>query len=238
MVKAKNYAIMFKTIFFDLDHTLWDFDKNSNETLAELFEQHHLQTKGVTSLDAFTQVFKKVNTQLWDLYDRGLIQSQTIREQRFLQVLAPFGIDDAQLIAQLSEEYLYACPRKGHVFPHAHEVLDYLSNKYELSLITNGFDEIQAMKIESGKLNGYFQHVVTSQKAGHKKPAKEIFNYALQLHGHDAKEAVMIGDNLQTDIAGARNASIKPIFFNPDAIKHQEEIYKEIKTLKELNDLL
>jgi YjjG family noncanonical pyrimidine nucleotidase len=229
---------MFKTIFFDLDHTLWDFEKNSRETLHDLYEAHNLQQTGVPTFTAFAERFKVVNTNLWELHDKGLIKGETIREQRFLQVLAPFGINDTDLISKLSEEYLYGCPRKTHLFPHTHEVLDYLSRKYDMSLITNGFDEIQAMKLNSGKLDSYFKHVVTSQKAGYKKPAREIFDYALSLHKQKAKHAVMIGDNLQADIAGARNAAIAPIFFNPEEIEHEEEVHSEIKSLKELFHLL
>jgi len=229
---------MFKTVFFDLDHTLWDFEKNSRETLHDLYESYNLKQVGVPTFTAFAERFKVVNTNLWELHDKGLIKGETIRKQRFLQVLAPFGISDTLLIRKLSEEYLYSCPRKTNLFPHTHEVLDYLSGKYDMSLITNGFDEIQAMKIKSGRLGSYFKHVVTSQKAGYKKPAREIFDYALTLHNQKAKHAVMIGDNLQADIAGARNASIAPIYFNPEEIEHQEEVHGEIKSLKELFQLL
>jgi putative hydrolase of the HAD superfamily len=228
----------YKTIFFDLDHTLWDYDTNSKETLRELYDQYHLHQRGVVSPEAFNAKFNEVNEGLWSLYDRGLIGSEVIRQQRFKKILEPFQIHDETLIEQLSHDYLYACPRKGAMIPGAIEILDYLTDKYALTLITNGFEEIQSLKLQSGKISHYFVHLVTSQKAGHKKPAREIFDYALDLHQHQAQEAIMIGDNLMTDIAGARNAAVDNVFFNPGKSAHQEEVTHEIGSLHELASIL
>lgn len=228
----------YRTIFFDLDHTLWDYDTNSRETLSELFEQYQLKDRGIPTLDALNARFNEVNEGLWNLYDRGLIGSEVIRQQRFKQILEFFHVEDENLMEQLSHDYLYACPRKGAMIPGAIEILDYLNEKYALTLITNGFEEIQGLKLQSGKITHYFDHIVTSQKAGHKKPAREIFDYALSLHQHSAEEAIMIGDNLMTDIAGARNASVDNVFFNPGKKKHQEVVTHEISTLRELASIL
>lgn len=228
----------YKTIFFDLDHTLWDFDTNSKETLTELYEHYSLHDRGVTSLEAFNQNFSKVNEALWDLYDRGLIDSDVIRKERFKKILEPFQVVDQDLIAKLSHDYLYGCPRKAALLPGAVEVLSYLSDKYSLSLITNGFEEIQGLKLQSSNITHYFDHIVTSQKAGHKKPAREIFEYALDLHKHEAQEAIMIGDNLMTDIAGAKNASVDTVFFNPHQKPHQTVVNHEITSLHELATIL
>jgi len=228
----------YKTIFFDLDHTLWDYDTNSKETLSELYDHYNLHAKGVTSLEAFNAKFNEVNEGLWSLYDRGLIGSEVIREQRFKKILEPFQIQDETLIEQLSHDYLYACPRKGAMIPGAVDILEYLNDKYALTLITNGFEEIQGMKLKSGNITHYFDHIVTSQKAGHKKPAREIFDYALGLHNQEAHEAIMIGDNLMTDIAGARNATVDSVFFNPGKKEHQEAVTHEISSLHELASIL
>lgn len=228
----------YKTVFFDLDHTLWDFETNSRETLEELYDSHDLQKKGVTSLTAFHEIFAEVNSDLWSQYDKGLIKAEVIRAERFKRILAPFEITDEELIAKLSHEYLYSCPRKGALLPGAIDTLNYLNEKYALSLITNGFDEVQHMKLASGKIAHYFKHVVTSQQAGHKKPSREIFDYALGLHQHEASEAVMIGDNLETDIAGALNASVDAVFYNPNAINHDQNPHHEINNLNELQLIL
>jgi putative hydrolase of the HAD superfamily len=230
-----NTKKKFSCIFFDLDHTLWDFEKNSEETLLELFNEHALAEKGVTSFKDFHHQFKKINAELWHLYDHGRITSEVIREQRFKQILAAFNVHNQDLIQELSYQYLHTCPKKGHVIPGAIETLEYLQRcGYPLSIITNGFEEIQHMKLTSGKLTSYFSNVITSQQAGHKKPAREIFDYAMEINEVQAHEAIMIGDNLLTDIAGARNASIDTVYFNPDKVTHNEEVTLEIHQLSDL----
>jgi YjjG family noncanonical pyrimidine nucleotidase len=228
----------YKTIFFDLDHTLWDYNTNSKETLLELFDAYKLEERGVNSFDTFNETFNTVNEELWSLYDRELITSEVIRESRFKKILEPFQISDLQLTEQLSFDYLYNCPRKAALLPGALEVLDYLKGKYSLSIITNGFEEIQGIKLASGNITHYFDHIITSQKAGYKKPAKEIFSYALALNNHRPHEAIMIGDNLLTDMAGAKNASVDNVFYNPDRTSHSEMVTYEITTLLDLQKLL
>jgi YjjG family noncanonical pyrimidine nucleotidase len=227
-----------KCIFFDLDHTLWDYETNSRETLHELYVSHSLPEKGVTDFEKFHQEFKRVNAALWVLYDTGQIGSEVIREERFKQILNAFQAYEKKLCDTLSVEYLYECPKKGNLMPHAIETLQYLAGRYKLSIITNGFEEIQNTKLTSGNLHQYFDHIITSQKAGHKKPAPEIFDYSLAMNGIMRHEAVMIGDNLLTDIKGARDASIGHVFYNPEKVSHQENVTLEIESLKELNGFL
>jgi YjjG family noncanonical pyrimidine nucleotidase len=225
-------------IFFDLDHTLWDYETNSKETLAELFTAYALADKGVTDGESFLREFKRVNAELWVLYDAGKIGSEIIRAERFKQILQAFQAYDDTLCRELSHEYLYTCPKKGNLMPHAIETLTYLSGKYKLSIITNGFEEIQNTKLSAGNLHGYFDHVVTSQQAGFKKPSKEIFEYTLGKNNIKPHQAVMIGDNLVTDIGGARQATIDSVFFNFEQIKHDAEIHVEINSLHQLCELL
>jgi len=227
-----------KCIFFDLDHTLWDYETNSRDTLHELFISHSLPEKGVTDFHKFHQEFKRVNSELWVLYDTGKIGSEVIREERFKQILNAFQAYEKKLCDTLSVEYLYECPKKGHLMPHAIETLQYLAGRYKLSIITNGFEEIQNTKLTAGNLHQYFDHIITSQKAGHKKPAREIFDYSLNLNSAQHHEAVMIGDNLLTDIKGARDASISHVFYNPEKVAHQENVTLEIESLKQLYGFL
>ncbi len=225
-------------IFFDLDHTLWDYETNSKETLQELFNAYSLPEKGVTDFESFHKEFKRVNAELWVLYDTGKIGSEVIRAERFKQILEVFKAFDEKLCSELSHEYLFSCPKKGNLMPNAISTLEYLSGKYKMSIITNGFEEIQNLKLTAGKLHKYFDHIVTSQHAGFKKPSREIFDYTLTKHGIVCGQAVMIGDNLITDIGGARQASIDSVFFNHEQIKHDSEIHVEIHNLKELCELL
>jgi YjjG family noncanonical pyrimidine nucleotidase len=228
----------YKCIFFDLDHTLWDYETNSREALNDLYTSFNLDEKGVTSFEAFFTKFREVNLALWDLYDHGLVTSDVIREERFKKIFAAFQLSDHKLSETISSQYLATCPLKCNVMPKAVETLEYLSKTYTLTVITNGFDEIQHLKLASGKIDHFFNHIITSQKAGHKKPAREIFEYAMQLNGIKASEAIMIGDNPVTDIGGARNASVDAILFNPEQIDYQIEIQHQIKALEELQQLL
>lgn len=225
-------------IFFDLDHTLWDYETNSKETLRELFISYNLADKGVTDFESFLREFKRVNAELWVLYDAGKIGSEIIRAERFKQILEAFNAFEGKLCSEISHEYLYTCPKKGTLMPDTIKTLDYLSGKYKLSIITNGFEEIQNTKLTSGNLHQYFDHVVTSQQAGFKKPSKEIFEYTLSKNNIGNHQAVMIGDNLVTDIGGARKAAIDSVYFNFEQLKHDSEIHVEINSLHELCELL
>lgn len=228
----------YKCIFFDLDHTLWDYETNSREALFDLYGAFRLHERGVAVFDDFHLKFREVNVALWAQYDRGLITSDVIRKERFRQIFASFDVYDDQLCDKISVEYLAICPMKPHVMPGAVETLEYLSQSYKLTVITNGFDEIQHVKLASGRISHFFDHLITSQRAGHKKPAREIFEFALQLNGISASEAIMIGDNPIIDIGGARNASLDAILFNPEQVTYDQEFSHQIKALEELRRIL
>lgn len=222
----------YRGIFFDLDHTLWDYERNALETLQDLFNEYQLAAREV-EFTKFHQQFNSVNAALWYQFDRGQITSEVIRQNRFKQVLEPFGIQDNDLIEAISANYLISCPKKPHLIPGTEATLDYLSSRYILTIITNGFEEIQQMKLVSGNLHRYFAHIITSQRAGHRKPAPEIFDYALQLNGFQPGEALMIGDNPVTDIQGALNAGLDAVYFNPAG---QEEL-PGVRTISALSEL-
>jgi putative hydrolase of the HAD superfamily len=216
--KPNNY----KCVFFDLDHTLWDYDTNAKETLHELYVTYDLPGRGIDDFEKFFTTFKVVNVKLWDLYDRGVITSDIIRQERFKQILEPFNAFEHSLCETLTTDYL---------MPGTIDTLEYLADHYNLTIITNGFEEIQHMKLCAGKLQHYFDHVITSQKAGHRKPARQIFDYALKLNNIGSTEAIMIGDNPVTDIGGARNASIDAVLFNPEKMKYDVVAHYEISAL-------
>jgi YjjG family noncanonical pyrimidine nucleotidase len=228
----------YKCIFFDLDHTLWDYERNSMQTLQELFLQYQLDRKGINLFSEFFQKFRQVNLELWNRFDCGEISSEVIRRERFKQILFSFNAYEEKLSEDLSRDYLITCPTKCNLMPGAIETLEYLAGHYSLTVITNGFDEIQNIKLTSGNLHQYFDHIITSQKAGHRKPAKEIFDYALRMNAVQHHEAVMIGDNLVTDIGGAKNASIDSVLFNPENMLHDVQVHYEIRDLNELRQIL
>lgn len=227
----------YKCIFFDLDHTLWDYELNARETLSELHEAYGLESKGIP-LEDFCEEFRQVNLHLWDQYDSGRIASDVIRTERFKRIFARFNVHDGNLSDAISIEYLQGCPRKPNLVPRALETLEYLSQRYRMTVITNGFDEVQSVKLLSGNITQYFDYVITSQKCGHRKPAREIFEYALSVNKLACHEAIMIGDNLVTDIGGAKNACVDTVFFNPASISHDVAVDHEIRCLSELKNIL
>jgi putative hydrolase of the HAD superfamily len=228
----------YKCVLFDLDHTLWDYETNARETLRELYAAYDLSAKGVTDVELFLSRFRTVNLALWDLYDTGRIDTPTLRRERFKQVLEPFGAYSERLGEDINRDYLATCPKKANLMPHALEILTYLRDKYTLTVVTNGFDEMQHTKIKAANLQWFFDHIVTSQTAGCKKPHRGIFDYALRSNAAACHEAIMIGDNLTTDMGGARDSSIDHVFFNPEKNPHEAVVTHEIACLSELRQIL
>ena len=233
MEKVKKY----KHIFFDLDHTLWDFEKNSKETLFELYDKFDLQAVGGFSKERFYNKYKEVNAAMWNQYNVGEIDQKVIRTERFNRVFRRLGMDPSVIEEDIDTMYVYECPKKPHIMPYTIEVLEYLRGKYELHIVTNGFDDVQSIKMEESGLGKYFNHVFTSQTTGHKKPHPGIFDYAFKKTNAAKDVSIMIGDNLSTDIEGARVAGIDQIFYNPEIIKHRATPTYEISCLSELKSL-
>jgi putative hydrolase of the HAD superfamily len=209
----------YKHIFFDLDHTLWDFEKNSEETLYTLYHEFGLSEFNKFDCDSFYRKYKFVNVRLWDLYNKGKIDQKELRESRFVKTLTGLGLEAHQIPVGISEAYTDLCPTKTAVFPYTFEVLDYLKPKYGLHIITNGFKDIQAIKMSGSNLTSYFEEIITSECCGYKKPDKRIFEHALERAKVRSEECLMIGDNLECDIEGAREAGIDQVFFNPEKTK-------------------
>jgi putative hydrolase of the HAD superfamily len=228
----------YKHIFFDLDHTLWDFNTNCRLTLDELYEKYDFSKLGF-SKDGFYRVYKNINDRMWLDYNNGSISKEDIRTKRFEYTFAELGHKKSIIPVNLEEEFLSVCPAKAQVFPFTHESLEYLAGKgYILHIITNGFKETQYIKLSTSNLLKYFTHVVESDICGYMKPDKRIFDYALTLSKSMAKESIMIGDDLNADIVGARNAGIDQVFINRHQFQHNEIITHEIDCLSKLKEIL
>jgi putative hydrolase of the HAD superfamily len=224
-------------IFFDLDRTLWDFDRNSKETLTELFFRHKLD-KFIDNPEVFVDIYHDVNLQLWDLYRKGEMTKEVLRFKRFQISFDHFGIHDDQLTSDFGDEYLAISPTKTILVPHTKETLDYLFARYKLHIITNGFLKTQEIKMKNCGLDIYFQSLTTSETIGYNKPRSEIFQHALSSVNARKKESIMIGDDLEVDILGARKFGIDQVFLNRDNIIHEDKITYEIKVLTELLEIL
>ena len=205
----------YKHLFFDLDHTLWDFDANAKETLIEVYALFVLEQKGVVPFEDFYKLYKIHNEILWDRYHKGFITGEELKWKRMWRTLLEFKIGDEPLAREMSEKFLEILPKKKLLFPNTIEVLDYLLHKnYQLHLITNGFENTQWKKLNNSGLNIYFTHVVTSEGSNSIKPHKEIFDYALNKAGAELRQSIMLGDNLDADIQGAINVGMDNIFVN------------------------
>ena len=217
---------------------MWDFNRNSRETLEELFEIYSLKNYGIQAFEEFVETYRVVNDRMWDLYRKGEITKEKLRNTRFYETLLAFEVDHPELASEIDREYILRSPHKTHLFPHALEVLGYLSEKYELHIITNGFTEVQDIKLTKSGLKPFFRHKITSEAAGVNKPDPHIFRFALQQAGAKRKESLMIGDNLQVDIVGARRVGLDQVYFNPDKTPHEEIVTHEIINLGQLKMFL
>jgi len=228
----------YRHLFFDLDHTLWDFEKNANETLRTLFKRHDFGRFGTFTVEKFIQVYSDINHALWRLYQNNKITQQQLRDVRFVRTLSKLGVPEADIPPTISAEFTSILPQKSAVFPFTHDVLDYLKPKYRLHLITNGFNDIQDLKLVSSNLAHYFEEVITSEHSGHLKPDPRMFAHALERTGAAAAESLMIGDNLECDVLGAYNSGIDQVYFNPAKRRHFAQATHEISCLSELKDIL
>ena len=225
----------YKHLFFDLDHTLWDFEANSRQTLLELFDSMRLSEKGVHDFDIFHQRYMIHNDKLWERYRNGFIKVDELRWKRMWLTLVDFKIGNEALARDLGQRFLDLLPTRKILFPYTLEILQYLSRKgYHLHLITNGFEKTQHSKLDYAGLRPYFQAVITSEGSGSLKPHPEIFQYALARTGAKLEESIMLGDSLEVDIQGARNAGMDQVYVNHLQVKPDFEPTYTVHTLKEL----
>jgi putative hydrolase of the HAD superfamily len=238
MLEHPKSEIKYKHIFFDLDHTIWDFDKNAEETLHELFGKHKLNEIGLLSADLFIKTYTRNNHLLWAQYHVGEITKDELRDARFKKTFIELGIPPDLMPNDFEEEYVKVGPTKTNLFPHAHETLAYLKGKYTLHLISNGFKESTETKINNTDIIKYFDQVIISEVVGVNKPNKAIFEYALRVAGATKDESLMIGDSIEADIRGALAFGMDAIYFNPFNLEKPADIPAQITHLKELILLL
>ena len=204
-----------KHIFFDLDRTLWDFDENSKEALRQIIRHYDLMAL-FGSFDRFHRAYVKHNSRLWADYGKGILKKDILRYERFNATLKQFGKNDLHLAQEMGEMYVEISPRQTKQFPNTREVLKELNEMgYHLHIITNGFEEVQYIKLDNCRLRSFFDVVVCSEVVGKNKPSLAIFNYALEQAGCLAENAMMIGDDYVADVSGALKAGLQAILFDP-----------------------
>ena len=219
-----------KHVFFDLDHTLWDFDKNSGLTFKKIFELNNINIE----LGTFLKVYEPINLKYWKLYREERVSKPDLRYGRLKEAFDTLGVsvkDD--MINHLSEAYIDYLTTFNHLFEGAIEILEYLQYKYHLHIITNGFEEVQERKMQNSKIRSYFKTVTNSEMVGVKKPNPKIFNYALNSADANPNESIMIGDSLEADIAGAQKVGMRTIHFDYKDV-HNGDGNVRVKQLKAL----
>ena len=219
-----------KHIFFDLDHTLWDFDKNSALTFEKIFKLNNLDI----DLDSFLKVYVPINLQYWKLYREEKIDKKSLKFARLNDAFKALDLEvSARIVHKLSDDYITYLSTFNHLFPDTIALLEYLQPKYTLHIITNGFKEVQHGKLNQSHIDHYFQTVTNSEMVGVKKPNPKIFKHALHMAKATAEESLMIGDNLEADIMGALNFGMDAICFN----YHKETLASDIIGVDHISEL-
>ncbi|RLD25687.1 MAG: noncanonical pyrimidine nucleotidase, YjjG family [Bacteroidetes bacterium] len=228
----------YQHLIFDLDRTLWDFESNARIALNEIYNEYGLKERGVVDFDGFEKKYKEINEVCWDDYRNGKLKKEILRNLRFELTLKEYGISDRKTILDISELYLYKSPRLTKVIEGAHDILDYLSGSYQLHILTNGFVEVQGIKMDKSGLAPYFDQVVASEFAGAKKPHPQAFEFTLERINAKADNCLMIGDDPISDIKGAHNVGIDSVYFNPDNNSPSVYATYTIQKLMELKSIL
>ncbi len=207
---------MIRHVFFDLDHTLWDFDANAARTLHALHAAHGLDEW--FAVETFIETYTRINHAAWHRFHRGEISQAELRGSRFPDTFRALGADAARVPKDFGEEFITVCSGQSGLFPHTHSVLAALKGRgFGLHIITNGFRDSQHRKLAASGLEPYFDEIVTTDCLGCAKPDPRIYAHALARAGATPTESLMIGDSFDADVRGAERAGITAIWFNPGA---------------------
>jgi putative hydrolase of the HAD superfamily len=221
-----NKILNITDVFFDLDHTLWDFDKNSGLAFKRVFKKHQIAIK----IHDFLKVYEPINLEYWRLFRNEKVSKQKLRRGRLIDTFAKLNVTFPLAdIDAMANSYIDELPVDNHLFEGTHEILSYLSNKYKLHIITNGFEEVQQKKLVNSDIKKYFKTTTTSEEAGVKKPNPLIFNLALKKAKTTASKSIMIGDSLEADILGAKEIGMNFLHFNEKNNTFVDEIDRIVK---------
>lgn len=220
-------------IFFDLDHTLWDFERNAFETVSELLHEFRPTIGQSVEPEPFYKIYAEINRKLWEAYERQQITMDGIRNGRWEKAFGEIGIAEDHWMKDFGQHYLDRCPTKPHLMEGAKDVLTLLQEEYTLGIITNGLSENQHTKLNVSGIGPYFSHIVTVDMVGFPKPDPRMFHAALQRAGIQPSDALYIGDTYEADIVGAYKAGLSVIFFNPDDLDNPGG-HPQVKHLKDI----
>ena len=228
----------YKNLFFDLDDTIWAFSRNARDTFEEVYQKYSFD-RYFDSFNHYYTLYQQRNTELWIEYGEGKITKDELNRQRFFYPLQAVGVEDEALAEQFSKDFFAIIPTKSTLMPHAKEVLEYLAPKYNLYILSNGFQELQCHKMRSAGIDRFFKKIVLSDDIGVLKPWPEIFHFALSATQSEVRDSLMIGDSWENDVAGAKGVGMHQVFYN---VTGKEELPFQptyhISNLKELMQIL
>lgn len=224
-------------IFFDLDRTLWDFEKNSTDALVDIIKEFGLEMH-ITNIQEFVRLYNKYNDELWDDYRDGKIKKHELRINRFNLLLNHYNLSNQKIIEEISKFYLNTAPLKTSLVKNALEVLQYLASYYKLYIISNGFYDVQLTKAKNSGISSYFKKVFTSDRIGYSKPKAGIFEYAITSAHAKKSECLMVGDDIMNDIQGAKNFGIDQVYYNPGKLEPPFKPTYTINNLMQLKKIL
>ena len=228
----------YKNLFFDLDDTLWAFSANARDTYEEMYRKYDYD-RFFDSFEHYYSLYQRRNLELWAEYADGKVTKEELNRQRYLYPLEAVGAGDSALAEAYEKDALATIPTKSKLMPHAREVLEYLSAKYNLYILSNGFKELQFHTMRSSDIDKYFRKVILSDDIGILKPWPEIFHFALSATQSELNDSLMIGDSWENDIAGAAGVGMHQVFYN---LSGRTDLpftpTYQITDLKELLDLL
>lgn len=217
-------------VFFDLDHTLWDFERNSEIAYHQVFSDLKIDIE----VPEFLEIYIPQNMHFWKLYREGKINKESLRYKRLRTVFDQLGYKISNpMIHQISEAYIEGLGNQTHLMPYAREILEYLKDKYQLHIITNGFEQVQFRKLRNSGIDHYFKAIIPSERAGVQKPHPYIFKLALKAAGVSSKNSIMIGDSLEADILGALSAGMHAIHFNAN----REALHQHCPIIEDLQEI-
>ena len=229
----------YKHLFFDLDHTLWDFEKNAHDCLLEIYVHFDLKSLGVEDVTLFCEKFSEANHYYWALLERKEITADELRRRRFKTAFAKLNVHIEEALGlEMNAVFLQNLPSKKALIEGAVDILDYLKPNYQLHILSNGYQGLQIQKMQSSAIHHYFEEIITVDKAKALKPAKAIFEYALKCTNASVSNSLMIGDNYEADIKGAINANFDTVFYNPARQKTVEKPTFDILKLIEIKQFL
>lgn len=224
-----------ENVFFDLDHTLWDFEKNSALTFEKILQKNKI----AVDPEEFVKQYSPINYKYWDLFRDDKISQSEMRFGRLIDTFAVLKMEVEQAIIEiLADQYIQHLPENNHVFEGTFELLDYLKPKYNLHIITNGFHDLQNFKLQNANLTPYFQTVTNSESAGVKKPNPIIYEFALRQANAKREQSIMIGDCIHADVMGAINFGMEAILFNESPQILEDKSIRQVNHLLDLKNYL